>query len=197
VLRGEKTIVAAHGNSLRALVMCGSTDAGDDPEHGAGDRRAAGLSPQGRFDRRIQAGSRSLIFWPGPSRPRFNLPAARSGLIRPGWTRSVEVCGKMRRRHETSAAPAAKGQHIAGFQQDGPGLWVRELPPKRNGTNRPVKPKRSAPAKFRRRPDASPSGASLIKIDQAGLRILRPMRQSAPDRSTASGISGQRAPLTG
>ena len=55
VLRGERVLVAAHGNSLRALVMVlDRPDAQDDPRHGARDRRAAGLPAEGGFDGRVQ-----------------------------------------------------------------------------------------------------------------------------------------------
>ena len=55
VLGGKRVLVAAHGNSLRALGHgARPPHARDDPDDGARDRRAARLSPERRFDRRVQ-----------------------------------------------------------------------------------------------------------------------------------------------
>ena len=62
VLGGKRVLVAAHGNSLRALVMVlDRLTPKTIPTHGARDRRAAGLSPQRRFDRRLQGRAHGLI----------------------------------------------------------------------------------------------------------------------------------------
>ncbi len=58
VLRGERTLVAAHGNSLRALIMVlekltPEANPGARTRH----RRADHLPPQRRLDRRLEAGS--------------------------------------------------------------------------------------------------------------------------------------------
>ena len=51
VMRGERVLVAAHGNSLRALVHgAGADDAGQHPDARARDRRADHLPAQRRFD---------------------------------------------------------------------------------------------------------------------------------------------------
>ena len=58
VLRGERTLVAAHGNSLRALIMVlEKLDAGADPQARTRDRRAGDLPAQRRLDRGIEARS--------------------------------------------------------------------------------------------------------------------------------------------
>ena len=51
VLRGERVLVAAHGNSLRALVMVlDQLSPETDPQARTRDRRAAGLSAQRGLD---------------------------------------------------------------------------------------------------------------------------------------------------
>ena len=58
VLRGERTLVAAHGNSLRALIMVlEKLTPEQHPEARARDRRADDLPAQRRFHRRIEARS--------------------------------------------------------------------------------------------------------------------------------------------
>ena len=70
VLGGKRVLVAAHGNSLRALVMVldrltPETHSG----HGNRDRRAAGLPAKRRFDRRLQGDPNRLTrFRPALSR---------------------------------------------------------------------------------------------------------------------------------
>ena len=55
VLGGKRVLVAAHGNSLRALVMVlDRLTPEDDSNDGARDRRAARLSAQRQLDRREQ-----------------------------------------------------------------------------------------------------------------------------------------------
>ena len=55
VLGGKRVLVAAHGNSLRALVMVlDRLTPEDHSDDGDRDRRPARLSPQRRFDRRLE-----------------------------------------------------------------------------------------------------------------------------------------------
>ena len=52
-MRGERVLVAAHGNSLRALVMVlDRLTPQTIPSHGARDRHSPGLPAQRRHDRR-------------------------------------------------------------------------------------------------------------------------------------------------
>ena len=58
VLRGERTLVAAHGNSLRALIMVlEKLSPEEHSEARARDRRADHLSPECGFDGRLEARS--------------------------------------------------------------------------------------------------------------------------------------------
>ena len=79
VLRGERVLVAAHGNSLRALVMVlDRLTPKTIPTHGAGDRRAAGLPPQRRFDRRVEGRADGLTRPASPVRRRARFGGAIS-----------------------------------------------------------------------------------------------------------------------
>jgi broad specificity phosphatase PhoE len=63
VLRGEKVLVAAHGNSLRALVMILDRLSTASSPHQAQprNRRAHGLQAQRRFHRRLQGSARRHV----------------------------------------------------------------------------------------------------------------------------------------
>ena len=55
VLGGKRVLVAAHGNSLRALVHCARRPHFEDhPNAGDRDRRPTRLSLKRRFDRRLE-----------------------------------------------------------------------------------------------------------------------------------------------
>jgi broad specificity phosphatase PhoE len=57
VLRGQRTLVAAHGNSLRALIMVLEKLTPEQIQARTRHRRAGGLSPQRGRDRGVGKGS--------------------------------------------------------------------------------------------------------------------------------------------
>ena len=90
VLRGERTLVVAHGNSLQGAVDGARTgDAADHSRHRARNRRSGGLHAQSRFDRRIETGA-------------ARLRRARQLRQRVGCTNSREV-SSMRRAFSIAA----------------------------------------------------------------------------------------------